>query len=113
MEGLQKQNVNTEKFQSYISSLETTDKGLKHKCLSAFPPQIGSLSSRVWLFRTYSSRNTMRASKEEVREISKLIVRDLTPWDKSSLGILALNLAVAAAVGICCVNGTQLDPFWI
>lgn len=53
----------------------------------------------------------MGASKEEVREISKLIVRDLTPWDKSSLGILALNLAVAAAVSICCVNGTQLDPF--
>lgn len=45
MKALQKQNVNTEKFQSYISSLETTDKGLKHKCLSAFPPQIGSLSS--------------------------------------------------------------------
>lgn len=99
MEALQKQNVNTEKFQSYISSLEMTDKGLKHKFLSAFPPQIGNFSSQVWLFRTYSSRNTARTSKEE-QKISELIVRDVIPRDKNALDILALNLVVAAYVSI-------------
>ena len=47
MGALQKQNVNTETFQSYVSSLEMTDKGLKHKFLSAFPPQIGNFSSQI------------------------------------------------------------------
>jgi hypothetical protein len=47
IEALQKQNVKAEKFQSYVSSLEMTDKGLKHKFLSAFPSQIGNFSSQI------------------------------------------------------------------
>lgn len=68
IEALLKQNVNVEKFQSHASSLEMTDKGLKHKFLSAFPPQIGNFSSQTWLILTYSSRNTTTTSKKEVQD---------------------------------------------